>query len=271
MTQHMAKDTTKQAPVAPDEFPNEKLMTLLEHLNEFKDRIIRIAIAVAVWGAASFVLAQRILELLLAPMHRYEGLFKVIATKPTTTIGLFMKISLFTGAVFAMPWIVREVLLFILPGLTRKERRALMWIIPGAFLFFLVGAAFAYFVMIPTAIPFLLGFWAELIEQNWMVDEYVPFVTGLIFWVGISFETPLIMAFVARTGAANYRQYLAVWKYAMVVIAVLAAFITPTPDPFNMGLVMFPLISLYFFGVFLSWLAEPREKRGGFLRRAKKS
>ena len=267
MTENIAQEVTSPG----SEFPNEKLMSLLEHLNELKDRVVRIAIAVVVWGAASFVLAKRILELLLAPMNRYEGSYKIIAIEPTTTIGLFMKISLFSGAVFAMPWIVREVLLFILPGLTKRERRALRWIIPGAFSFFLAGAAFAYFVMIPAAIPFLLGFWAEVIEQNWKVDAYVPFVTGMIFWIGIAFETPLIMAFVSRTGAVSPKQYLAVWKYAIVAIAVLAAFITPTPDPFNMGLVMAPLISLYFFGIFLSWLAQPREKRGGLLRRRKQS
>jgi len=244
-----------------DEFPSEKLMTLLEHLNELKDRLVRIAIAVVVWGAASFTLAKRILEWLLRPMQRYEGFYKIIATKPTTTIGLFMKISLFSGAVFAMPWIVHQVLLYVLPGLTRREQRALFWIIPSATLFFVTGAAFAYFVMVPAAIPFLLGFWAEIVEQNWMVDEYVPFVTGLIFWVGISFETPLIMAFVARTGAISARQFLAVWKYAVVVIAILAAFITPTPDPFNMSLVMAPLVSLYFLGCLLAWIAQPKSKK----------
>jgi len=243
------------------EFPNERLLTLLGHLNELKDRLVRIAIAMVVWGAASFVLAKKILRILLWPMQKYDGVYKIIATKPTTTIGLFMRISLFSGAVFAMPWIVHQVLLFVLPGLTHRERRSLIWIVPGATMFFVVGAAFAYFLMVPAAIPFLLGFWADLIEQNWMVDEYIPFVTGLVFWVGISFETPLIMAFIARLEVVTAKQFLSVWKYAVVVIAILSAFITPTPDPFNMALVMVPLVSLYFFGVFLCWIAQPRRKK----------
>jgi sec-independent protein translocase protein TatC len=245
---------------AVDEFPNEKLMTLLEHLNELKDRLVRIAIALMVWGVASFVLAKDVLEWLLRPMRRYQGEYAIIATRPTTTIGMFMKISLFSGAVLAMPWIVHQVLLFILPGLTERERRALRWIIPGATLLFLIGAGFAYFVMVPAAIPFLLGFWSDLIEQNWMIEEYVPFVTGLIFWIGISFETPLIMAFISRVGVVTAKQFLSVWKYALVIIAVLAAFITPTPDPFNMSLVMIPLVALYFFGVLLAWLAQPKNE-----------
>jgi sec-independent protein translocase protein TatC len=180
-----------------------------------------------------------------------------------------MKISLFTGAIFAMPWIVREVLMFIIPGLTKREQRSLVWIIPGATLFFLVGALFAYFVMIPAAVPFLLGWWADVVEQNWMVDEYVPFVTGLIFWVGVSFETPLIMAFVSRLGVVSAKQFLSVWKFAVVGIAVLAALITPTPDPFNMMLVMIPLLMLYFLGIFLSWITQPREKRAARKRKAR--
>jgi sec-independent protein translocase protein TatC len=241
-----------------EEVTNEKMMSLLEHLGELKDRVIRIAMAIFVWGVASFFIAERVLIMLLAPMTKYEGQYKVIATRPTTTLSLFMKISLFTGAVLAMPWIVHQVLLYVLPALTRREKRALIWIVPGATVLFLTGTFFAYFVMVPTAIPFLLGFWSDLIEQNWMVDEYIPFVTGLVFWVGVSFQTPLIMAFLSRMEVVTAKQFLGAWKIAMVAIAVIAAFITPTPDPLNMGLVMAPLVFLYFFGVFLARLAQPR-------------
>ena len=245
------------------EFPNERMMTLLEHMNELKDRLVRIALAVVVWGAASFVLASRVLQWLLRPMEKYEGSYEVIATKPTTMIGLFMKISLFSGAMLAMPWILHQVLLFVLPGLTDREKKALYWIIPGATMFFLGGVAFAYLVMVPAAIPFLLGFSDQVfgsgvVARKWMIDEYLPFVTGLIFWVGVSFEMPLVMAFISRLGVVTAKQFLGAWKFAVVGIAVLAAFITPTPDPFNMSLVMAPLVSLYFFGVLLAWMAQPK-------------
>jgi sec-independent protein translocase protein TatC len=258
------KDQVDNDQVDNDQADNEKLMTLLEHLNEFKDSLLRIGIAIIVWSAASFVLAGTVLNWLLRPMQKYEGSYEIIATKPTTMIGLFMKISLFTGAVLAMPWIVHQVLLFILPALTGREKRALIWIIPGVTFFFFVGVLFAYLVMVPAAIPFLLGFsdryfGAGVVAQKWMVDEYLPFVTGLIFWVGVSFEMPLVMAFISRLGVVTAKQMLAVWKFAIVGIAVLAAFITPTPDPFNMALVMAPLVSLYFLGIFFARLAQPRD------------
>lgn len=259
MSQQVYKSSSKQVTSQQVEEPaNEKMMTLLEHLLDLKDHLIRIAIALVICSAGTFVLAKRILEWLILPMSAYEGRYSIIATRPTTTIGLFMKISLFSGAIVAMPFIVYQLLHFILPGLTRRERLALIWIVPSATLFFLGGAAFAYFVMVPAAIPFLLGFWSDLIEQNWMVDEYIPFVTGLVFWVGVSFETPLIMAFLSRMGVVSAKQLLSAWKFAIVGIAVLAALITPTPDPFNMSLVMAPLIALYFFGIFLARIAQPR-------------
>ena len=241
-----------------EELEAGQMMTLLEHLWELKDRVIRIAMAVFVWGIASFFISEKVLEWLLAPMSRYEGQYKVIATRPTTTLSLFMKISIFSGAVMAMPWIVHQVLVYVLPAMTRREKRALVWIIPGATFLFLAGALFARYVMVPAAIPFLLGWWSHLVEQNWMIDEYVPFVTGMIFWAGVSFETPLIMAFIARMGVVTAKQFLRAWKFAVVAIAVLAAFITPTPDPFNMGLVMAPLVMLYFFGVLLAWIMQPK-------------
>jgi sec-independent protein translocase protein TatC len=256
----MSKRIEKEA-VDPENESNERMMTLIEHLLELKDRIVRIAIAIVVWAIAAFFVAEKVLLLLLAPTRGYEGQYSIQATKPTTTLGLFMKISIFTGAALAMPWIVHQVLVYVLPALTRRERRALIWIIPGATLLFFVGALFAYLVMVPAAVPFLLGFWSEYIEQNWMVDEYIPFVTGLVFWVGVSFETPLIMAFLARMEVVTAQQLLKAWKIAVVAAAVLAAFITPTPDPLNMSLVMVPLILLYFAGVALARITQPRKAK----------
>jgi sec-independent protein translocase protein TatC len=254
-------ERTDDQEIDPEEETNQKMMTLLEHLSELKDRVVRIAIAILVWGIAAFFVSEKVLVLLLAPMSRYEGEYKIIATKPTTTLGLFMKISIFTGAAMAMPWIVHQVLIYVLPALTRREKRALIWIVPGATVLFFIGALFAYLVMVPTAIPFLLGFWSDLIEQNWMVDEYIPFVTGLVFWVGVSFETPLVMAFLARMDVVRAEQFMKAWRIAVVASAVLAAFITPTPDPVNMALVMAPLIVLYFSGVLLARIAQPREAK----------
>jgi sec-independent protein translocase protein TatC len=232
------------------------MLTLLGHLNQFKDHLVRIAIALIVSSVAMFVFATQILEWLLLPVADHQDMVKITATNPTEAFGMYMKIALFGGAIVAMPFIVYQALLFILPGLTRQEKRALLWVIPCATLFFLGGAAFAYFVMIPPSVSYLFRFWNEYIEQMWTIKEYLGFVTGLIFWIGVSFETPLIMAFVARLGIVTAQQMLAVWRYALVGVAILAAFITPTADWFNMTLVTVPLIALYFLGVLMAWLVR---------------
>jgi sec-independent protein translocase protein TatC len=183
---------------------------------------------------------------------------RLTALTPTSAISTYVKVAAVSGAALAMPFIVYQLLRFIIPGLTRRERRAVAWIIPGATLFFVGGVAFAFFVMLPPSLSFLFHFWDELIDQMWTIEEYMGFVTGLVFWVGVSFQAPLLMAFVSWIGAFSARQMLGAWKFATVAIAVLAALITPTPDWFNMTLVMAPLFGLYLLGLLMAWLAEKR-------------
>ncbi|MDY6877786.1 MAG: twin-arginine translocase subunit TatC [Chloroflexota bacterium] len=236
----------------------QKLLSILEHLTELRERLVKSAVALLVGSAICFFVSKPILLFLLVPMGDYP----VMAPRPTTSISIFMRISLVSGVILALPVIVYQLLCFITPGLTVRERRSLYWIIPGVTISFLGGAAFAYFVMVPAAIPFLLGFLADVIRPTWMVDEYISFVTALIFWVGVSFETPILLYFLAWLELVNAGLLLKGWRFAIVGIAVLAAAITPTPDPFNMMLVMLPLLLLYFLGVFLAWVAgRQRRKR----------
>jgi sec-independent protein translocase protein TatC len=232
-------------------------MSFLEHLVELRGRLAKSVIALLVSSLICFAAAKPILQFLLSPMGDYP----VIAPRPTTSIGIFMRISLISGVVLATPIITYQLLCFITPGLTRSERRSLYWIIPGVTISFVGGATFAYYVMVPAAIPFLLGFLSDIVQPTWMVDEYIPFVLSLVFWVGISFEMPLICFFLARLGLITSKQLLQGWKFALVGIAVLSAAITPTPDPFNMMLVMIPLLLLYGLGIFLAWIAGRQRKR----------
>jgi sec-independent protein translocase protein TatC len=128
-------------------------------------------------------------------------------------------------------------------------------LVPGATLCFVTGVAFAYFVMMPTAIPFLQGFMADIIEQQWAIGEYLSFVTSLLFWMGVAFELPLFVFFMAKLGIIDVGTLTKNRKYAVLIIAVLAAVITPTVDPLNMALVMGPLLVLYELGVLLARIA----------------
>ena len=151
-----------------------------------------------------------------------------------------------------MPVIVYQFIRFLLPGLTDTERKYLRVVIPGAAFLFALGVVFASFVMLPLSLDFLQGFLSYIILPTYSIDNYISFVTSMMFWVGIMFETPLIIAFLARVGIVSPQMLTSNRKYAIVLLAVLAAVITPTPDPFNMAVAMVPLLVLFEVGIILA-------------------
>jgi len=223
-------------------------MSILEHLGELRDRLIKSVVALLVGTVLSLAFTPRLLEFLIAPM----GGKQPISLKPTESIIIYFKVALVAGAVLAMPVIIYQFLMFILPGLTKEERKYLRVIVPGASLLFATGVAFATFVMLPFTIKYLQSFLADIIQPTYSIDYYISFVTTLMFWVGVIFETPLIIAFLARLGVISPKMLSSNRKYAIVLIAILAAVITPTPDPVNMCLVMVPLLVLFEVGIILA-------------------
>jgi sec-independent protein translocase protein TatC len=226
-------------------------MPLMEHLVELRNRLIRVFIALFITTGISFVFARQAFLFLMRPL----GDARLQALRPTETLGNYMKVSLLSGLILAMPVIVYQIGRFLLPGLTKQEKRYLLFLVPGATLCFLTGVAFAYFVMLPASIGFLQTFMADLIEQQWTVGDYLSFVTSLLFWIGVAFELPLFVYFLAKAGVIDAQTLSKNRKYALIGIAVLAAVITPTVDPLNMALVMGPLIVLYELGVLLAKIA----------------
>jgi sec-independent protein translocase protein TatC len=231
--------------------PETAVMPLMEHLKELRNRLIWAFGALLVTTAASLAFAKQVLKILIAPM----GDTLPQALKPTESLGNYMKVALLCGVILAMPFIVYQIGRFVMPGLTKKERRYLFLLVPGATLCFVTGVAFAYFIMMPAAIPFLQGFMADIIKQQWAIGEYLSFVTSLLLWVGVSFEEPLFVYFLAKLGIVNAKMLSKNRKYALVLIAILSAVITPTVDPLNMMLVMGPLVVLYELGIILAKLA----------------
>ncbi len=231
-------------------------MTLLEHLEELRSRLLKASVALLITTAISFIFADQLVEILTIPIGGREALEAIDVTE---NVGVFMRVSLISGLVLAMPVIVYQFIRFIVPGLTREERRYLWFIVPSASLLFLMGVAFAYFVMLPTAVPFLIGFLD--IPTRPRPKAYFSFVSRLMFWIGVSFETPLILAFLARLGIITPQLLRQNRKYAIVLIAVVAAAITPTVDPINMMLVMIPLILLYELGILLSRFTYRQRQR----------
>ncbi|HTX78716.1 MAG TPA: twin-arginine translocase subunit TatC [Longilinea sp.] len=230
-------------------------MSFWDHVEELRRRLIVAMIALAVTTMISFAFADKIIALLTIPIG---GPDKLQAIEVTENVTVFMKVSLLSGFLLALPVILYELMAFIIPGLKPSERR---WLILGIFfatLMFALGVAFAYLVMLPNALPFLLNFLN--IPTSPRPSSYFDFVTGLLFWIGASFQTPLIIFILARFGVVKGSDLLKYWRVAIVVIAIVAAVVTPTPDPVNMSILMAPLIVLYFLSVLLAFLAQRRNK-----------
>lgn len=246
-----------KAPKAPKSKPPQpKDMSLWEHVGELRKRLFRALIAMIIATAVCAAFGEDLIRILARPIG---GVDKLVSIEVTENVGVFMRVSLLGGFILAFPIILWQLLEFVIPGLTEKERRGVLLAIPFATLLFAAGVLFAYYVMLPAALPFLISFIG--IRTTPRLSNYFSFVTNLLFWIGVSFETPLVVYVLARLHLVTARALLAQWRIAVVVIAVIAAVVTPTPDPVNMGLLMLPLFILYLLSILLAALAVRGEKR----------
>jgi sec-independent protein translocase protein TatC len=228
-------------------------MDVLDHLNELRKNLFRGVLFFVITTALSFIYIEELLDWISAPVGGLDSLQAIEVTEP---LGTVMRVALLAGFSAALPYITFELWLFAAPGLKRRSRIFGLIAIPIAFLFFLGGMAFAYFVMMPTALDFLINFMG--INTVPRPSSYIRFVTGLMFWIGIAFEFPLVIFALANMGLVRAQTLAAQWRIAVLVIAVAAAAITPTIDPVNMGLVMGPMILLYFLSIGLAYIAQGR-------------
>ena len=243
----------------------EDEMSVWDHIGELRKRLI--------WGMGSLVittlasvvyLSTFFINFLAQPIG---GLGKLVAIEVTESVGVYMRVSLLAGFIIALPVIVFQILAFVVPGLYDNEKRWVFSAIPIATLLFLAGAAFSYFIMLPAALPFLLGFLdfnGQGVKAMPRVSTYIGFVTNLMFWIGVSFETPLVVFILAKFHVVTAGFMLKQWRFALVIIAVMAAVITPTVDPVNMGLLMAPLFGIYMLSILFAVVAvrtsKPKEE-----------
>ncbi len=252
---HKVKEFIEQEPEdtpVPDVFAQtiQHPQMLLEHLEAMRKHLFRALGGMILTTAISVTFATHILDFLSEPIGGIEALR---AIEVTESIGAFMRVSLLSGFALAFPYILFEAFSFINPGLKKRERVIVLIAVPAAAALFLAGLAFAYFVMLPAALPFMLNFMG--IETVPRPSNYISFVTSLMFWIGIAFQFPLIIYAVAAMGFVRASTLIKGWRFAIIGIAILAAMVTPTVDPVNMALVMAPMIFLYFVSILLAAIA----------------
>jgi len=228
----------------------EVRQSLWDHVEDLRKHLLRSLLALALAVSISFFFTQPLIKYLALPAG---GLDTMKAIEVTESIGVFMKVALLSGVALSLPYIAFEFWLFAAPGLSSRSRSFGLIAIPLATILFVCGMAFAYYVMMPAALPFLLNFMG--IQAELRPASYYNFITGVMFWIGISFEFPLVIYALTAIGFVKPKVLAEQWRLAIILIAVLAAAITPTVDPVNMALVMAPMSLLYFISIGLSRIA----------------
>lgn len=234
---------------------SEGKLPFRQHLIELRRRLIYSAVFLAVATGVAFVFHQQILKLLMGPAQGFAGIpnQKPIYTEMTEFIGIAFKVSLLSGFVISFPFILFQIVMFVSSGLTPGERRYLYTLLPVSVLVFLAGAAFGYRILFPPAVGFLLSFGNEVATPFIRIGSYANLMITLLFWMGLIFETPVVMFFLSRIGVVTPSLLAKNRKFAVVGAFVLGAMITPTIDPINQTLVALPVIVLYEVGI---WLAK---------------
>lgn len=224
---------------------------IFEQLDDVRQHLLRSLLALVVTVGISFWFTQDLINYLAGPVG---GLQNLQAIEVTESVGVFMKVALISGIALATPYLAFELWLFFAPGIMPRSKQLGLFSIPLALVFFFSGMAFAYYIMLPAALPFLLDFLG--IATKLRPASYFEFVTSLMFWIGVAFEFPLLIFGISAMGFIQPKTLLKQWRLAVVFIAVLSAMITPTIDPVNMALVMGPMVGLYFLSILFSWLAQ---------------
>ena len=237
-------------------------MHLLEHLAELRTRLVRAALAVVVgMGVGLF--------LVLGPLKLVDIIITTFAPltdrPPVQSVGTaeeftsYMTVALAVGLILAMPVIVYQLLAFIVPGLTDKERRIIFTALPFVTLFFIAGLVFGWFITVPTAIRFLVGFsGSALVESQPAISDFISTVTTLLVINGVVFELPVIIYVLAFIGVVTAKQLTRYRRFALLGVIVIAALITPTGDPINLALLAIPMYFLYELGVIMARFVPKR-------------
>lgn len=230
----------------PDVFEE---MTLAEHLEELKHRLIRMGIAIVGGLIIGFLFAQPLLRIIAENVNNDQGLD---IRNPTDTITVVFKVALYIAIAVTSPVLLFQIIAFLAPGLTNREKRIVYTSLPFVALLFIAGASYSFFFAIPRALNFLSSFGGSIFQNGADAQETVNFYLTIMVGLGLAFQLPLIMFLLAKINilsAAKMRKWR---RYAFLLIIVVAAIITPTTDPINLSLVALPLVILYEVGIILA-------------------
>ena len=234
-------------------------MSLMEHLDELRKRIVRSAIFLGLGFLAAWAFHDRFVGFIQAPLNHIGK--SLVFTHPMDPLNLDLQVSLVGGAILASPFILFQVWMFIAPGLYQKERRFVIPFMGATVGLFLTGAAFGYYYVLPGALKILIVDFGHNFTSMVTIEEYSSFFLSIILGLGISFEMPILIFFLALFGIVSPRFLWKNIRYAILAVFLVAAIITPSPDPWTMCIYAVPMLILYLIGIGAAWWVHPSHRR----------
>jgi sec-independent protein translocase protein TatC len=234
-------------------------MSLMEHLDELRKRIIHSAASLAVGFVVAWIFHDQLVEFLQAPLNKIGK--SLVFTHPMDPLNLDLQISLLGGAIMASPYILYQVWLFIAPGLYQKERRFVVPFMTATVGLFLAGASFGYFFVLPGAMKILVLGFGHNFTSMVTIEDYSSFFLSIILGLGISFELPILIFFLALFGLVSPSFLWKNIRYAILAVFLVAAIICPSPDPWTMCVYAIPMLTLYIIGIGVAWWVHPSRKK----------
>src|ERR1700756_1055467 len=254
-----AADAIGKARAAVSERAELPGMSLMEHLDELRKRIVHSALYLALGFVVAWIFKDWLLNFLQRPLLKIGK--SLVFTHPMDALNLYLQVALLAGAILASPFILFQVWLFIAPGLYQKERRFVVPFMLATVGLFLAGASFGYFYVLPGAIKILIIQMGHNFTPMITIEDYSSFFLSIILGLGISFEMPILIFFLAMFGIVSPRFLWKNIRYAVLAVFLVAAIICPSPDPWTMCIYAVPMLSLYIIGIGVAWWVHPSRRK----------
>ena len=231
---------------------DNKEMSFNDHLEELRQRILNSIYSVLICIFFSFIVIKPLISFIEIPAKD----IRLLQLSPGEFLFVAIKVAGYSGIIISLPYIVYQITLFIIPGLTKKEQRFLIPAIAGSGLLFFVGLLFSWWILVPAAISFFIKFGSEIVEPIWSIERYFDFVLLLMASTAIAFQLPVLQFILGSLGIITADKMISNWRIVVLSSAILSAIITPSTDPLTMSLLSISIVLLFFIGVALTYLSE---------------
>jgi sec-independent protein translocase protein TatC len=237
-------------------FTNNTIITLelpfSEHIEELRQRVFLLFWIILILTCIAFLEVKDLVKILELPISNV----KFFQISPGEYFISTIKISFYTGLLFSSPFVISQLILFLLPGLTKKETKIILPLLLSSLILFGLGLAFSYYTLIPAALNFFLNYSEEVIEPFWSFDQYFEFILVLFYSTGLAFQIPILQILLGLLNIVSVKQMLGAWRYIILISTILGAILTPSTDPLTQLLLSSAILLLYFSGLGILFLIK---------------